>query len=121
MKDITCQVLVVGAGPGGYVAAIRAGQLGLDTVIVEAGKPGGTVIEQIARDPRRLPCPTRARAPSSRRYSGTKAFSTTKLFEPVPSSPIVCQSSRIVASDRLTRKKWGPSRASPLPEPSFTI
>ena len=30
-----CKVLVVGAGPGGYVAAIRAGQLGLDTVIVE--------------------------------------------------------------------------------------
>ena len=28
-----CKVLVVGAGPGGYVAAIRAGQLGLDTVI----------------------------------------------------------------------------------------
>ncbi len=23
-----CQVLVIGAGPGGYVAAIRAGQLG---------------------------------------------------------------------------------------------
>jgi dihydrolipoamide dehydrogenase len=30
-----CQVLVVGAGPGGYVAGIRAAQLGLDTVIVE--------------------------------------------------------------------------------------
>ncbi len=30
MKDISCQVLVIGAGPGGYVAAIRAGQLGLD-------------------------------------------------------------------------------------------
>ena len=30
------RVLVVGGGPGGYVAAIRAGQLGLDTVLVEA-------------------------------------------------------------------------------------
>ena len=30
-----CKVLVVGAGPGGYVAAIRSAQLGLDTVIVE--------------------------------------------------------------------------------------
>ena len=29
------RVLVVGGGPGGYVAAIRAGQLGLDTVLVE--------------------------------------------------------------------------------------
>ncbi|WP_374443809.1 dihydrolipoyl dehydrogenase [Stella sp.] len=44
MKDISCQVLVVGAGPGGYVAAIRAGQLGLDTVIVEAKRPGGTCL-----------------------------------------------------------------------------
>ena len=35
-----CKVLVVGAGPGGYVAAIRAGQLGLDTVIVEVANPG---------------------------------------------------------------------------------
>ena len=27
MKSKKCQVLVIGAGPGGYVAAIRAGQL----------------------------------------------------------------------------------------------
>ena len=44
MKEITCKLLVIGAGPGGYVAAIRAGQLGIDTVIVEAGKPGGTCL-----------------------------------------------------------------------------
>src|SRR5512142_3165799 len=38
-------VLVVGGGPGGYVAAIRAGQLGLDTVLVEAEKKlGGTCL-----------------------------------------------------------------------------
>jgi dihydrolipoamide dehydrogenase len=37
-------VLVVGGGPGGYVAAIRAGQLGLDTVLVEAGRLGGTCL-----------------------------------------------------------------------------
>ena len=39
-----CQVLVVGAGPGGYVAAIRAGQLGLNTIIVEGDKAGGTCL-----------------------------------------------------------------------------
>ena len=38
------RVLVVGGGPGGYVAAIRAGQLGLDTVLVEAGRLGGTCL-----------------------------------------------------------------------------
>ena len=39
-----CKVLVVGAGPGGYVAAIRSAQLGLDTVIVEGDKAGGTCL-----------------------------------------------------------------------------
>ncbi len=41
---IGTQVLVVGGGPGGYVAAIRAGQLGLDTTLVEADRPGGTCL-----------------------------------------------------------------------------
>ena len=38
------RVLVVGGGLGGYIAAIRAGQLGLDTVLVEAGRLGGTCL-----------------------------------------------------------------------------
>lgn len=38
------KVLVIGGGPGGYVAAIRAGQLGLDTVLVESGRLGGTCL-----------------------------------------------------------------------------
>ncbi|TWB69210.1 dihydrolipoamide dehydrogenase [Nitrospirillum amazonense] len=37
-------VLVVGGGPGGYVAAIRAGQLGLDIVLVDADRLGGTCL-----------------------------------------------------------------------------
>lgn len=44
MKDISCKLLIIGAGPAGYVCAIRAGQLGIDTVIVDAGKPGGTCL-----------------------------------------------------------------------------
>ncbi|GLS28961.1 dihydrolipoamide dehydrogenase [Mesorhizobium albiziae] len=44
MKEISCKLLVIGAGPGGYICAIRAGQLGVDTVIVEKGKPGGTCL-----------------------------------------------------------------------------
>ena len=34
-------VVVIGAGPGGYVAAIRASQLGLKTAIVEREHMGG--------------------------------------------------------------------------------
>ena len=44
MKEISCKLLIIGAGPGGYVCAIRAGQLGIDTVIVERSKPGGTCL-----------------------------------------------------------------------------
>ena len=44
MKEISCKLLVIGAGPGGYVCAIRAGQLAVDTVIVDQGKPGGTCL-----------------------------------------------------------------------------
>ncbi len=44
MKDQNCSLLVIGAGPGGYAAAIRAGQLGIDTIIVDKQKPGGTCL-----------------------------------------------------------------------------
>jgi dihydrolipoamide dehydrogenase len=38
-------VIIIGSGPGGYVAAIRAGQLGLKTAIVEKDKElGGTCL-----------------------------------------------------------------------------
>ena len=43
-EHLKCDVLVVGSGPGGYVAAIRAGQLGLDTIIVETDRMGGTCL-----------------------------------------------------------------------------
>ena len=45
MSDaIHTKVLVIGGGPGGYVAAIRAGQLGLDTTLVESDTLGGTCL-----------------------------------------------------------------------------
>jgi len=37
-------LLIIGGGPGGYVAAIRAGQLGIPTVLVEGGNVGGTCL-----------------------------------------------------------------------------
>jgi len=33
MADLTCKLLVIGAGPGGYVCAIRAAQHGVDTIL----------------------------------------------------------------------------------------
>jgi len=37
-------LLVIGGGPGGYVAAIRAGQLGIPTILVEGAELGGTCL-----------------------------------------------------------------------------
>ncbi|WP_230029612.1 dihydrolipoyl dehydrogenase [Massilia sp. Bi118] len=37
-------LLIIGGGPGGYVAAIRAGQLGIKTVLVEGAQLGGTCL-----------------------------------------------------------------------------
>lgn len=41
MTDGVYNVVVIGSGPGGYVAAIRAAQLGLSTAIVEKDRTGG--------------------------------------------------------------------------------
>jgi len=40
----TFDVLFLGAGPGGYVGAIRAAQLGLTVAVVEKDKPGGVCV-----------------------------------------------------------------------------
>ena len=37
----TCDLIVIGAGPGGYVAAIRAAQLGMQVALVEHEALGG--------------------------------------------------------------------------------
>ena len=41
---VSRDLLIVGGGPGGYVAAIRAAQLGLRTVVVEKERPGGVCL-----------------------------------------------------------------------------
>ncbi len=41
MADFDFDVAIIGGGPGGYVAAIRAGQLGLRTALVEQDELGG--------------------------------------------------------------------------------
>jgi dihydrolipoamide dehydrogenase len=41
MPDPSYDCLVIGSGPGGYVAAIRAAQLGMKTAVVEKDRVGG--------------------------------------------------------------------------------
>ena len=60
-------LIVIGAGPGGYVAAIRAAQMGLSVACVEADKAlGGTCL--------RVGCiPSKALLESSERFEETRA------------------------------------------------
>jgi dihydrolipoamide dehydrogenase len=44
VSDEKCELAIIGSGPGGYVAALRAGQLGLDTVLIEKELLGGTCL-----------------------------------------------------------------------------
>src|SRR5689334_13292174 len=41
LEIVRVDALVIGAGPGGYVAGIRLGQLGKKALVVERDKPGG--------------------------------------------------------------------------------
>lgn len=66
MAQQTHDVVVIGAGPGGYVAAIRAAQLGLNVACVDREKAlGGTCL--------RIGCiPSKALLESSEHYAATK-------------------------------------------------
>jgi dihydrolipoamide dehydrogenase len=44
MATYDYDLVVLGAGPGGYVAAIRAAQLGLKSAVVEKDRPGGVCL-----------------------------------------------------------------------------
>src|SRR6266850_7239780 len=67
MAETTHDLVVIGAGPGGYVAAIRAAQLGLNVACVEEVEAlGGTCL--------RIGCiPSKAMLESSERYHEAKA------------------------------------------------
>ena len=41
MAESSYDMIVIGSGPGGYVGAIRAAQLGMKTAVVEKDRVGG--------------------------------------------------------------------------------
>jgi dihydrolipoamide dehydrogenase len=46
MPESSYDCIVIGSGPGGYVAAIRAAQLGMKTAVVEKGNTGGRCLNE---------------------------------------------------------------------------
>ena len=45
MADNNFDIIIIGSGPGGYVTAIRAAQLGFKTAIIERDYLGGICLE----------------------------------------------------------------------------
>jgi dihydrolipoamide dehydrogenase len=90
-------VTIIGAGPGGYVAAIRAGQTGLKTVLIEKENIGGMCLNWGC-------IPTKALLESAKRFSQVKdadkfgigGIDKTKLF--------FDWSAALKRADRITRK-----------------
>jgi dihydrolipoamide dehydrogenase len=66
MASVTHDLVIIGAGPGGYIAAVRAAQLGLNVACIEKEKAlGGTCL--------RIGCiPSKALLESSERFAATK-------------------------------------------------
>ena len=48
MADQQFDLIVLGGGPGGYVAAIRAAQLGMKTAVVERENLGGICLNSVS-------------------------------------------------------------------------
>ncbi len=44
MTEKNVKLVVIGAGPGGYVCAIKAAKLGVETLLIEEARPGGTCL-----------------------------------------------------------------------------
>src|SRR3954462_4219104 len=73
METLKTEVVVIGSGPGGYVAAIRAGQLGKKVVCVEKESSGGVCLN--------VGCiPSKALITASKEYDRAKHNETMGIF-----------------------------------------
>lgn len=73
MNTRSTTLLVVGGGPGGYVAAIRAAQLGVATMLVEGAQLGGTCLN-IGCIPSKALIHAAGEFENARRYAGDSAL-----------------------------------------------
>lgn len=65
-ETLTCDIAVIGAGPGGYEAAIYAAKQGKSVILIEKGKVGGTCLNAGC-------IPTKAIVSSAARYHGLQS------------------------------------------------
>jgi dihydrolipoamide dehydrogenase len=100
MTDHRCKVLVIGGGPGGYVAGIRAGQLGLDTILVEAARVGGTCLN--------VGCiPSKAMIHVAEQFEAAHRFTETNALGISVSSPKLDLATAVAWKDGVVGKLTG--------------
>lgn len=100
MKTETCQLLVIGAGPGGYACGIRAGQLGVDTIVVEAGKPGGTCLN--------IGCiPSKALIHAADEFARARSFAADHPLGIAVGRPTIDLSRAVAAKDAIVERLTG--------------
>jgi UDP-N-acetylmuramyl pentapeptide synthase len=67
MKEVFMKIAIIGGGPGGYVAAIRAAQLNAEVALVEKDKVGGTCLNKGC-------IPTKVLLHASKEFAAAKNF-----------------------------------------------
>jgi dihydrolipoamide dehydrogenase len=95
-------VIVIGGGPGGYVAAIRAAQLGMRTALVERAELGGICLNWGC-------IPTKALLKSAQVFDYLKnaaLYGVQSKEEPVASLPEMVKRSRDVAGKMMNGVKY---------------
>ncbi len=102
------KLVIIGAGPGGYVAAIKAAQMGAEVTVIEDIEVGGTCLNRGC-------IPTKALLASSEAYAKAKEldkFGIELASPPVPNlEKIMARKDRIVGTQvkgiRGLFKSWG--------------
>ncbi len=97
MNQVSTTLLVIGGGPGGYVAAIRAGQLGIQTVLVEAATPGGTCLN--------IGCiPSKALIHAAEEFDKAKHFADGSALGIMASAPSIDVSRTVQWKDGIVKR-----------------
>lgn len=100
MKQERCKLLIIGAGPGGYVCGIRAGQLGVDTIIVEGARPGGTCLN--------VGCiPSKALIHAANEFAKARGFSDENELGISASTPVIDMSKTVAWKDGIVKRLTG--------------
>ena len=100
MNSLSTTLLVIGGGPGGYVAAIRAGQLGIKTILVEAAQPGGTCLN--------IGCiPSKALIHAAEEFEKAKHYADGSALGIMASSPAIDLQRTVAWKDGIVKRLTG--------------